>query len=777
MVLNQENEKLESCLVTIIDTTNKKVVANIITDKNGAANCKLSFSTRYMIQTSIVGYKTLTTEISKSAWAIRKAVIHLEPSSQTLQAVNVTSRKPFLQQSQGKMIINVDAAITNSGTSVVEVLEKSPGVTVDKNGVISLQGKAGVLVLIDDKPTYLSGDDLSNLLTGMSSSQVDQIELMTSPPAKFDAGGNAGIINIKTKKTKQVGFNGVFTSTYGQGRYPKINNSLVLNYRNNRFNYFLTYGSNFAKNYTDLYALRHYFNPNGSLAATLDQPAYFKSNGFSNILKTGIDYAINESTVIGVIATGNSSPRKSVNEAQANWKNSNGNTDSSIYTAGSSNTEFKNFGLNINGKHGFTKKQDISFDLDFIKYELATSQTFNNNFQDTNGYTESSIGDIPSDIKIVSAKADYRLQSSKLSTIESGFKISGIQTDNIADFRYFNGTQWQVDLGKSNHFLYNEAIQAAYTSYEYRGTKVSFKTGLRYEQTHYDAHQLGNSARKDSAFSKSYEGLFPSAYLSYQADSSNSFSITVGRRIDRPAFQKLNPFVNIINKYTYSRGNPFLQPQYSWNIELSHQFKQLLTTTVSYSIIKDYFSQIFISEGTDILIYGQGNVGSMHNLGISLSTQLPITNWWTVSGQALYNYKMLEGYQQLNYASTVSQLNLSMNNQLRLNQQITAEISGVYTTKARNDLQELLLPTGQISIGVAKTILKKKGTLKLGIRDLLYTQAMEGNTDFPSADEYFILRRDSRVINLSFTYRFGKPLKSGRKSAGSATDEMQRVSG
>jgi outer membrane receptor protein involved in Fe transport len=235
--------------------------------------------------------------------------------------------------------------------------------------------------------------------------------------------------------------------------------------------------------------------------------------------------------------------------------------------------------------------------------------------------------------------------------------------------------------------------------------------------------------------------------------------------------------VNIVNKYTYSRGNPFLQPQYSWNIELSHQFKQLLTTTLSYSIIKDYFSQIFISEGADILIYGQGNVGSMRNLGISLATQLTVNKWWAVSGQALYNYKMLEGYQQLNYASTISQLNVSLNNQLRLSQQITAEISGVYTTQARNDLQELLLPTGQLSIGIARSILKKKGTLKLGIRDLLYTQAMEGNTDFPNADEYFILRRDSRVINLSFTYRFGKPLKSTRKNAGGAADEMQRVSG
>jgi iron complex outermembrane receptor protein len=243
------------------------------------------------------------------------------PASKTLGNVSVTSRKPFIQQAQGKVIVNVDASLTNAGTTVLEVLEKSPGVMVDKNGGISLQGKAGVLVLIDDKQTYLSGNDLNNLLNGMSSSQVEQIELITSPSAKYDASGNAGIINIKTKKNKQIGFNGVFTTAFGQGRYPKNNNSLVLNYRNGKFNTFLTYSTNISKNFTSIYALRRYYNNSGALLSMLDQPTMFISKNFSNTLKMGFDFYASQKTTLGIALTGIAVDRTGTSDATASWKN------------------------------------------------------------------------------------------------------------------------------------------------------------------------------------------------------------------------------------------------------------------------------------------------------------------------------------------------------------------------------------------------------------------------------------------------------------------------
>ena len=217
-------------------------------------------------------------------------------------------------------------------------------------------------------------------------------------------------------------------------------------------------------------------------------------------------------------------------------------------------------------------------------------------------------------------------------------------------------------------------------------------------------------------------------------------------------------------------------PQYSWNLELSHQYKDLLTTTVSYSRIKNYFSQLFLTDTVSgILMYSEGNVGNASIFGLSAALVVSPFKWWSLTTQANYNYKKLKGFNGNQYTTHINQLNINCNNQFTFAKIYTAELSGFYTTRARNDLQELLYPTGQLSVGIARTVMKKKGTLKLSARDIFYTNAMEGLTQFAHATEYFIVRRDSRVLNLAFTYRFGKVYKTNKRSGGSAADEMERV--
>ncbi|HEY6901896.1 MAG TPA: outer membrane beta-barrel family protein, partial [Puia sp.] len=284
-----------------------------------------------------------------------------------------------------------------------------------------------------------------------------------------------------------------------------------------------------------------------------------------------------------------------------------------------------------------------------------------------------------------------------------------------------------------------------------------------------------NIQQKDSTVLRNYGSFFPNGYVTYKLDSINSLTLTVSRRIDRPPFQNLNPFLYIINKYTYQTGNPYLLPQYSWSFELSHQFKDLLTTSVSYLDISNYFSQIFLSDTSKtILFYTQGNVGHVHNLGVTATLHLAPVSWWTMDFTAVFNHKLLRGFNGNTFTSTISQLNVNLNNQFTLGKGYSGEISGFYTTRARNDVQELLYPTGQLSAGIARSVMKKKGTLKLTYRDILYTLAMEGFTSFPDATEYFKLKRDSRVLSLSFTYRFGKSYKTTRHQEG-ASEEKERV--
>lgn len=698
-----------------------------------------------------------------------------KPKITVMQQATVTGHTPPVERKKDRTIINVQASPANTGSTVLEVLERSPGVTVDRNGGISLNGKPGVLVMIDDKPTYLNGDDLNNLLSSMNAAQVTKIELITNPPARYDAAGNAGIINIKTKKNDNAGFNGTITTSYAQGVYPKTNNSLVLNFKKGPINTFLNYSINDVDYLTNLYAYRKYYDQDKNVTAILQQPSYFTGTVVNNTAKTGLDYTPTKNTTVGIELTGTSIHRSGSNTGHANWLDPAGNIDSSVLTTTTPLNTFKNGSINLNARQTLTKNTVLRLDLDYLHYQMLGKQDFDNQLLEPGGYDSVFRSSIPTTIDIYSGKLDAETALNEKITLQTGLKFSSSHTDNAATYQNLENQQWVIDETRSNHFVYQENIQAAYASIEGKMHKLSFQAGLRYEHTGYTANQFGNSLQKDSTVSRNYGSFFPSGYLSYPIDSLQSITLTVGRRLDRPAFQNLNPFLYIINKYTYQTGNPYLLPQYSWNFELSHQYGELLTTTLSYSRLTNYFSQIFLSDSTGtILFYTQGNVGTVNNFGASESIDVKPVRWWTLQLGAFFNHKQFHGFNGNSYTSTISQLTLNCNNQFSFGKTYTAELSGFYTTRARNDIQELLYPTGQASVAASKTVLKRKGTVKLSFRDIFYTNAMEGLTSFPDATEYFKIKRDSRVIALSFTYRFGKSYKVVHHQNG-ATEEEERV--
>ena len=731
---------------------------------------------RYTLRISRTNFELLVKQVNIAPAQSLVDTIILQPSAVALQDVTVTSKKPFIELMPDKTVVNVEAGITNAGTTVMEVLEKSPGVTVDKEGNISLKGKPNVSVMIDGKPTQLSGTDLQNLLTGLNASQVDRIELMDNPSAKYDAAGNAGIINIKTKKNKQKGFNGNITVAYGQGRYYKSNNNLLLNYRNGAYNVFFNYSMNANKGFTDLYALRTYFNDDGSVAALLEQPYYTTGGGPTHTMKTGIDYFLSEKTTLGISLNGLLLSRDYNGASTAGWMNAGRVKDSAIQTTSKSNYRWTHGGINLNAKHSFSASRELTADIDYLTYSMHNGQYFKNVADIPGGYEDGSKGDLPSDIHIFSGKLDYTMQVSSVKW-DMGWKSSHINTDNLAQYYYLQSGNWQDDLGKSNHFLYNENIHALYTSAETKKGKWNMQAGLRYEYTSYNAKQLGNAIVKDSAFNRQYNSLFPSAFVTYNADSSNSFTVSAGRRIDRPAFQKLNPFVYIINKYTVQQGNPYFLPQYTWNFQLTHLYKGILSTSVNYNIIHDYISQIFLSDtATGTIVYTEGNIGKMQHYGLSVSAQLSPLPWWSFNAEADLTHKKIEGVLWKNYKASITQFTVSMNNQFRLTKGWAAEITGFYISKNQNDLQEVLQPTGQLSAGLSKQVLKNKGSIKLTARDIFYTQAMEGLTHFETVNEYFKLQRDTRIVSLSFSWRFGKGTKAqARRTTGASADEIERV--
>ncbi|RYY21067.1 MAG: TonB-dependent receptor [Chitinophagaceae bacterium] len=774
-VSTNEKNPLPGATVELHRSADSVLLKTAITDANGKATFDFQAGIPQYLLISAVGFMNQHIEVGDLPLNQQtEKLVTLQPAAGLLAQVTVTGKKPFIQLMPDKTIVNVDAGITNSGASVLEVLEKSPGVTVDKDGNISLKGKQNVLILIDGKPTYLPATEIAQMLGGMNASQIDQLEIMDNPPAKYDASGNAGVINLRTKKLKQRGFNGNISSSYGQGHYYKNNNSFSLNYRQDKFNIFFTYSSAFNKGFTDLYALRTYYEANSvKPVAVLNQDTWLTSRLKNHTIRMGADYYLGKSTTIGIAFTGIRMNRNGTGDAASSWLSPAGITDSLVTTNSSSLNTFKNAGGNLNFRREFGKGKELTADIDYLDYSIQGNQLFYNIVKTPTEYTESVKGNLPSTINIFSAKTDYHQQLGNTVTLDAGYKSSFVNTDNLAQYYLKDGNDWQTDFDKTNHFLYRERIHALYASSEKKFKHITVQGGLRYEYTGYKAEQKGNIQRKDSLFSRKYDGIFPTLFAQVKADSNHSFSITAGRRIDRPPYQKLNPFVFVINKYTYQQGNPFFKPQYTWNFQFSHQFRQLFITTLNYSVTTDYFSQIFLSLPDGILIYTEGNLGRMRNVGISVSSQFNIADWWSVSAQGnLYN-KKIEGVVWNERQTALTQFNMNLNNQFRLGKGWSAEISGFFVTKEQ-ELQEITDPTGQVTAGIAKQVLKNKGSLRLTLRDIFYTQAMKGDTDFEQAFEYFKLTRDTRVLTFAFSYRFGKSFKVPSKRSG-ATEEVERV--
>ncbi len=775
-VVNESKQSIAGATVSLLYAQDSSVLTTITTDSSGRAVFKNLQPGSYLLRVTMTGYSRQLVEfVATGAPDKTIPVITLSPLPLALEDILITTSKQALQRLADRTVINVDAAITNTGTTLLEVLEKSPGITVDRAGTITLKGRPGVLVTIDNKPVYVNGTDLITLLESMNAGQAEQIEIIDNPPASFDASGNAGIINIKTKKSRQEGFNATLNTSLGHGRYYKNNNSLVINYRNRQWNYFLNYSMNANDNFMRMYALRSYHKPDGSTASILEQPTLIKGSGSNHMLRAGIDYYLNRRTTLGIAATAGTLGRINPGTATVKWMDADGNTDSTIFTGSRNKTRWNNAGINFTVRQQLNEKQNLRADLDYLKYRIGSNQHFENILEVPGGYRESLMGDLDADIDIYTAKLDYTAQDRNNIKWQAGWKSAFISTDNLAAYFTLQGQNRLPDLGKTNHFRYRENIQAIYGSAEKKMGDITLQAGLRYEYTGYNAHQLGNAVIKDSSFSRKYDNLFPSLVFSWQADSASLLSITGGRRIERPAFQKLNPFVFVINKYTYQQGNPFFRPQYTWNAAFNYSFRSLFNTGLEYSISKDYFSQIFLSDSTGTMVYTEGNVGRMWNIALSAGVQLSFTGWWLLSADATVSYKNMQTDLWRHYTASFTQFNGNIINQFRLPDGWSAEISGNYTSRSQQDIQEVVLPTGMLSAGVSKQVFKNKGSIKLVVRDIFYTQRMAGDTYFEQAHEYFEIKRDTRVCVLSFTYRFGRPLKSASNRAGGAEAEIERV--
>jgi iron complex outermembrane recepter protein len=779
-----QQKVIDAASVSLLKAKDSSLVKLALTDAAGNFSIENVKDGEYLVLATSVGYaKTYSNvfAVSPTALDVNVGVLQIVLQDKNLTGVTVVTKKPFIERKVDRTIVNVDASISNTGSTALEVLEKAPGVTVDKDGNVSLKGKQGVMIMLDGKQTYLSGPELTNMLRNMSSNQLDQIEIMTNPSAKYDASGRSGIINIKTKKNKQKGFNGSLSTAYTQGIYSRTSNSLNLNYKSGKVNLFSTLSGNYRNNFQELDIYRKYTNTDKSTKAVFEQNSFSNRNLGNYNIKIGADFYLSKKTTVGVVVSGVSNPRTDKGANTSFLKSSIGQVDSIVQAMSKENSTWKNGSVNLNFRHIFDSTgRELTIDADYLRYKSDKDQNFYNTSYTPQWALKASdnlLGELPSDIKIYSTKIDYSHPLKKGVKIEAGVKSSYVQTDNTAGYYNVVGNVKTPDYEKTNRFDYKENINAAYFNFNKEIKKWSIQTGLRLENTNYEGKQFGNPMKKDSAFKNSYTSLFPTLFVGYNPTEKNQFGFSYGRRINRPDYEDLNPFLFFLDKYTYGAGNPFLKPMYSHVLEASHTYRQFLTTTLNYSYTKNLFSEIF-QQKEFATIVSQGNYGLMNDASLSVSAQIPVQKWWSMNVYMESKYNQFKGLlygEDVNVDATTFLANVS--NQFKFKKGWSGEVTGWYRTRGIEG-QIAIKSLGQMTAGVQKQILKNKGTLKLNVNDIFNSRNPRGEINFQNTEARFRQYSDNRSATLSFTYRFGKPIKGLQKrKTGGAGTEQNRVKG
>lgn len=784
-VQDEQNKAMASTTVSLLKATDSTLAKLSTTDNSGNYSFDGVAAGKYFVSVTNIGYQPYRSslfEVNGSAVAV--PVIKLLKAEATMEGVTVTAKKPMVEVKADKTILNVEGTINATGNDALELLRKAPGVMVDKDDNLTMAGKNGVQVFIDGKPSPLSGTDLANYLKTLQSSQVEAIELITNPSAKYEAAGNAGIINIKLKKNKTFGTNGSVNAGYNIGTYGKYNGGLSLNHRNSKINVFgnYNYSRGLNGNWQNMYREQAdtVFNQNSSM----------KFNYNTHNFKTGIDYFLSSKSTIGAIVNGNIADIDlNLNGNTSITNQTTGITDRLLNSRTSNDMSRTNLNFNLNYRYAVTGGAELNVDADYGTFNLRSNQFQPNYYFDKDGTTPlySNIYRMiaPTDITLYSAKVDYETNFKK-GKLGLGGKVGFVNTDNNFSRYDINGSTEVYNRDLSNRFKYNENVNALYVNYNRAFTGFMFQVGVRMENTDSKGNSTGQQYNAntnqyvpyDSTIHRNYTDFFPSAALTFNKNPMSQFGVTFSRRIDRPAYQDLNPFEFRIDDYTFQKGNTQLKPQYTNSIGISHTYKYMLNTSINYSHVKDIFAQLADTTETSKAFMTKENLATQDIIALNVSYPFQYKFYsFFANLNAYYSlYKADFGGGDRKVNQDVFALTYYMQNTFKLNKTLTAELSGFYSSPA---IWQGIFRSREmwgIDAGLQQQVLKGKGTFRLTVSDIFKTMRWAGTSNFTGVYGVASGRWESRQLKLNFTYRFGNTqVKAARQRKTGLDEESKRA--
>jgi outer membrane receptor protein involved in Fe transport len=778
-VQDEQGNNLPFVNVLLLNSSDSSLIKGAATNDAGYYSIDNLHSGKYLLAASMVGYKmTYTAPLDiNAAQDIKAPELVLMTDVTQLNEVSVTATRPFIEQAIDRTIINVANSIISGGSTALEVLEKSPGVSVDRqNDGIALRGKDGVMIMLDGKQTYLAMADVVALLRSMPSENIDKIELITNPSAKFDAAGNSGIINIVLKKNNNYGTNGSLSLAIGHGRFDRERASFQINNRSKKINFFSSLSASRGGNYWDFDLYRKQDNGEGGFNY-VDQDSFitFRNTGLNG--KAGVDYSIGKKTTIGMVYTFflNNSDEESPAYTTMSHEES-GEPYLEIITEKTLSNSTSNQIGNVNFQHDFGGKGGTwSADFDIGRYR----RDYSNQLITTTLISEDPVDGLtglftvmPSSIDIVTFKTDYSRPLIQGWKIDLGLKTSSVSSDN--DMKLSSGPvdDMQLDPELSNHFVYEEKVFAVYTSVVGKlSDKTEIQAGLRMEHT----NSVGESLSLNQKVDRSYVNFFPTAYISRNFSAKQNLTFSYSYRIDRPNYQNLNPARSYLDPYAFQRGNPYLKPQYTHSIELKHGFDGKIFISVGANYVTDYVFHLIQPVGTQTSERTPDNIGESQAYNINISFPVNFSKSWSFQGNMMGIYSRLE-YVYLGEPLSVEQVNGRFNgtNSFILGKGWTGELTGWLNTPATNTI--FVSPwLGALDAGLQKSF-KSKLKIKISLSDIFKTNRWVGNGKTTGYEQNARLSFDTRVLMFNLTYPFGnQQMKGVRQRKTASEDEVQRT--
>lgn len=777
-VMDQKGQAVAYANVALIAVEGAGLVDGAVSDEDGNFLIESVKSSSVKLVISSIGFKQFESESFALTPGLEKNMgnLTIEDEMTGLEEVTVKATRPEIIIEADKTIVNVEGTVMAEGSNAFDVIGRSPGVYVDQDGNIILNGRTGVTVMINDRPTYMSALDLSNFLRSMPAENIKSIEVINNPSSRFDAEGSAGVINIRLKKNTVDGmFGNVQLGGQYNGLWAPIS-GISLNVKKGKWSTNANLNYNHYANVNQLEIERNFTFEDGT--SNFNQESEISQRNKNLFFNGSANYEINENQNIGLNIQASDNLNSSINNSMTDITSS-GTNDISYLDSyndgnGGSNRLFAN--LHYDAKLD-TIGTKITSDVDFTRMNSDSESLLSNQYWTGNNQENLTNDRILTQndmfYTIFTAKVDFVKPLGKGRTLETGVKGSWVESDNNLDLsKSVEDGPFEEQPG-SNRFIYNENVLAAYASYKGNfSEKLSFQAGLRGEYSDIS----GNSVTLEKLNTQQYFNLFPSAFLQHKVSDNYQIVYNINRRITRPNYRLLNPFIYYIDPLTAETGNPNLKPQYSNNIEMNHVVKGSYQFSLTYSETEDAFNQVFIQDQEDkTTVTYTDNFDKTRNVNFRAIAPLQIREWWSTSNmvQVTYNrFKSQIGDDYLDNARTSYMLRTQHN--LNLPKGFKLELIGMYLGPQIWG-QGMIDGFGWVDAGITKSIMKDKLTIAVNGTDLFRTQVIYADIKFADIDTNFRQYRSNQGVRFTVKYNFSKGESFRVKSNSGSSEERNRL--